>query len=81
MPICVYIINLASKQQCVKSMCTFAANTERNKIFLWASNLLQSYNKKCSAFSVGYPQEQGELWIKLAYEINHYAMHYNYSLF
>jgi hypothetical protein len=30
-----------------------------------ASNLLQ-YNKKCSAFSVEYPQEQDGLWIKLA---------------
>jgi hypothetical protein len=43
-----------------KSMCTFAANKERYKIFLCASNLLQ-YNTKCSAFSVEYPQEQDGL--------------------
>jgi hypothetical protein len=41
-------------------MCTFAANKEWDKIFLCASNLLQ-YNKKCSAFSVEYPQEQDGL--------------------
>ena len=39
MPICVNIINVTSKHQRFKSMCTFAANKERYKIFLCASNL------------------------------------------
>jgi hypothetical protein len=43
-----------------------AANKERYKIFLCSSNLLL-YNKKCSAFSVEYPQDQDGLWIKLTW--------------
>jgi hypothetical protein len=38
----------------------FLCYKERYKIYLGASNLLQ-YNKKCSAFSVEYPQEQDGL--------------------
>ena len=59
MPICVNIINLAFKQQSVFTSHLQLIKSGYN-IFLCASNLLQ-YNKKCSAFSVEYPQEQDGL--------------------
>jgi hypothetical protein len=51
---------LSISQQSFFPSTTKLWNKERYKIFLCASNLLQ-YNKKCSAFSVEYPQEQDGL--------------------